>query len=100
HPNGAAGLVVPLSRGAGQPLFLVHQAGGNVMSYLQLARSLAPLGVPVLGLQARGLDGREKPLSGIEAMAAQYVDAVREAQPAGPYRLGRNSLGGGIAQEM
>jgi thioesterase domain-containing protein/acyl carrier protein len=100
HPGGTAGLVVPLSRGEGRPLFLVHQAGGNVMSYLQLARSLASVGVPVLGLQARGLDGREKPLSSIEAMAAQYVEAVREAQPEGPYRLGGHSLGGGIAQEM
>jgi thioesterase domain-containing protein len=33
-------------------------------------------------------------------MAAQYVGAIRGAQPAGPYRLGGHSLGGRVAQEM
>ncbi len=77
------------------------QAGGNVMSYLRLARSLGPAGLPLLGLQARaGSMAGEKPLSSIEAMAAHYVDAIRRAQPVGPYRLGGHSLGGRVAQEM
>ncbi len=96
-----ADVLVPLSsRGEHRPIFLVHQAGGNVMSYLQLARALGAGGLPVIGLQARGLDGREAPLASIEAMAAHYVAATREAQPAGPYRLGGHSFGGPIAQEM
>jgi thioesterase domain-containing protein len=70
------------------------------MSYLQLARSLGAAGVPLFGLQARGLDGAETPLATIEAMAAQYIEAVRRVQPAGPYRIGGHSLGGRIAQEM
>ena len=56
--------------------------------------------MPLLGLQARGLDGREKPLPTIGAMAAHYIGAVRETQPVGPYRLGGHSLGGRIAQDM
>ena len=96
-----ADVLVPLSStGESRPLFVVHQAGGNVMSYLRLAQLLGADGLPLFGLQARGLDGREQPLSSIEAMAAHYVDAIRQAQPAGPYRLGGHSLGGRVAQEM
>jgi amino acid adenylation domain-containing protein len=98
---GPADVLVPLSaRDGRRPLFLVHQGGGNVMSYLQLARSLANAGMPVCGLQARGFDGRQSPLTTIEAMASHYVCAIREAQPTGPYRLGGHSLGGQVAQEM
>jgi len=100
RPKSADALVPLSSAGESRPLFLVHQAGGNVMSYLRLARSLGAAGLPLLGLQARGLDGLEKPVASIEAMAAYYVDAIREAQPAGPYRLGGHSLGGRVAQEM
>jgi amino acid adenylation domain-containing protein len=92
--------LVPLSRGDGRPLFLVHQAGGNVMSYLHLARALGASGIPLFGLQARGLDGQETPLARIEEMAACYIGAIRRAQPAGPYRIGGHSIGGRIAQEM
>jgi amino acid adenylation domain-containing protein len=89
--------LVPLAtQGEGPPLFFVHQAGGNVMSYLHLARHA----VPFYGLQARGSDGRETPLDTIESMAALYIDALRELQPHGPYRLGGHSLGGRIAFEM
>ncbi|MGJ5178586.1 amino acid adenylation domain-containing protein [Bradyrhizobium oligotrophicum] len=96
-----AAVLVPLSSaGAGRPLFLVHQAGGNVMSYLPLARHFGTTGLSLFGLQAVGLDGRAQPLTRIEDMAAHYVDAIRAMQPRGPYRLAGHSLGGRVAQEM
>jgi thioesterase domain-containing protein len=92
--------LVPLqSRGDEQPLFFVHQAGGNVMAYLRLARHLGT-SRPFYGLQSRGLDGLQPPLDTIEAMATFYIDAIRVIQPHGPYHLGGHSLGGRVAFEM
>jgi thioesterase domain-containing protein/acyl carrier protein len=96
----AAPSLVPLQRrGSESPFFFVHQAGGNVMGYLSLARHLGTRR-PFYGLQSRGLDGREQPLQTIEAMAASYIDAIRAVQPRGPYHLGGHSLGGRVAFEM
>jgi yersiniabactin nonribosomal peptide synthetase len=82
---------------AGTPLFLVHPAGGHVLCYQELAQRLQR---PVLGLQAPGLEGDREPIEDINAMAALYVRALREAQPAGPYHLGGWSSGGLVAFEM
>ncbi|HEU4451580.1 MAG TPA: amino acid adenylation domain-containing protein, partial [Longimicrobium sp.] len=89
-------------RGAGtaRPLFLVHPAGGNVLAYAALARHLPPE-QPVYALQARGLEeGEAPPGASVEAMADDYLRALRAVQPHGPYRLGGWSLGGVVAWEM
>jgi thioesterase domain-containing protein len=82
--------------GAGTPCFLVHPAGGSALCYRALA---AQLQRPVHGLQAPGLQGQPQP-DDLPALAALYVEAVREAQPSGPYLLGGWSSGGVIAYEM
>jgi thioesterase domain-containing protein/aryl carrier-like protein len=92
--------LVPLNGGGEKtPLFLVHPVGGNVFSYMELARQLGSER-PVFGLQAQGLDGHSAPLSSVEEMAALYVEAIRSVQPSGPYLLGGWSMGGVIAYEM
>src|SRR5215218_3483828 len=83
----------------GRPLFFVHAAGGNAVSYAALARHLGP-SVPVYAFQSRGLDGGELPHARIEEMAADYLAALRAVQPEGPYRLGGWSMGGVVAFEM
>jgi thioesterase domain-containing protein len=55
---------------------------------------------PFYGLQGQGVDGKLRPQETIEAMAAQYIAAIREVQPHGPYLLGGYSGGGVIAFEM
>jgi pimeloyl-ACP methyl ester carboxylesterase len=45
-------------------------------------------------------DAEHRPLVDIERMAHLMVQAVREQQPSGPYRLGGFSFGGLIALEM
>nr|WP_227027201.1 non-ribosomal peptide synthetase [Corallococcus soli] len=85
--------------GTAPPFFCVHPVGGTVLAYAALARRLGPE-QPFYGLQARGLDGTSEPLRTLEAMAADYVRALREVQPVGPYHLGGWSLGGVIAYEM
>jgi len=82
-----------------KPLFCVHGAGGNVLNFKVLSDRLGPE-LPFYGLQAQGADGRLPPLPTIEAMAAQYVDAIRSVDPEGPYRLAGYSAGGVIALEM
>jgi thioesterase domain-containing protein/aryl carrier-like protein len=84
---------------SGRPLFLVHPLGGNVLCYLQLARRLRSAR-PVYAFQSRGIDGEQPPSERIEEMASDYIDALRQVQPQGPYLLGGWSLGGIIAYEM
>ncbi len=92
--------LVPLrSGGSLPPFFCVHPAGGAVVAYRKLARHLDP-SHPFYGLQARGVDSEEAPCTRVEEMAALYLDAILEVQPAGPYRLGGWSFGGLVAFEM
>jgi amino acid adenylation domain-containing protein len=79
------------------PYFFVHPAGGNVICYHELAQRL---GRAFYGLQAAGLDGREPPCDEVPAMAARYVEALRQVRPSGPHHLGGWSSGGTIAFEM
>ncbi|MEU6665867.1 amino acid adenylation domain-containing protein [Streptomyces sp. NPDC046727] len=80
------------------PLFLLHPAGGDVMAYRQLV-TLLPVGREVLGIRSRALSG-EAEAESLAAMAAQYVDVVRERRPAGPYHLAGWSMGGALAVEV
>ena len=82
-----------------RPLFCVHGAGGNVLNFKIMSDRLGPE-QPFYALQAQGVDGRLPVLPTIEAMAAQYVEAIRSVDPQGPYRLAGYSGGGVIAFEM
>ncbi|KAF9242059.1 polyketide synthase [Melanogaster broomeanus] len=71
----------------GQPLFIVHGAGGGILVILKTAEMLS---CPVYGVQ----DTPEAPIDGsIERLAAFYLQKIREKQPHGPYRLGGFSFG-------
>jgi amino acid adenylation domain-containing protein len=92
--------LVPIrTTGSKPPLFCVHLADGNVLAYRDLARRL-PSDQPVYGLQARGLDGKSPVNTRIEDMARDYVDAIRQLQPAGPYAICGWSFGGRVAFEI
>jgi thioesterase domain-containing protein len=99
-PRGWSPLV-PICKGSPdrRPLFCVHGAGGNVLNFKVISDRLGPQ-QPFYGLQAQGVDGRLPPLSTIEDMATQYVEAIRAVDPTGPYRLAGYSAGGVIAYEM
>jgi thioesterase domain-containing protein/acyl carrier protein len=81
------------------PVFLAHGLGGSVMDFFQPVRHIES-DHPIYGMQARGIDGLDEPLEGIEDMAEFYLDAVRELQPHGPYVLIGYSLGGLVTLEM
>ena len=93
-------VLLPLRTGGGQPaLFCVHPVSGLSWCYAALTRNLPP-GVPLVGLQARGLSGEPPLPATIEEMAEDYLRALRETQPAGPYRLLGWSFGGNVAHAM
>ncbi len=90
------GVLVSLQKGSPEvrPLFCVHPVGGEVVAYRELALRLGPER-PVYGLQSP-----ERPVEDVVAMAALYLEAVRQAQPTGPYHLVGWSMGGVVAYEM
>jgi len=92
--------LVPIKAGGAKaPLYIVHGAGLNVLLFNAVAMGLAP-DQPVYGLQAKGLNGIDKPFTTIEDMASHYIDAIIQQNPGGPYLLAGFSLGGVIAFEM
>ena len=82
-----------------QPLFCIHGAGGNVFNFKAVSQKLGS-DQPIYGLQPQGVDGYQPMLQSIEAMATQYVKAIRTVDPQGPYQLIGYSAGGVIAFEM
>ena len=93
-------VLLPLrASGHHPPFFCVHPGIGLSWCYMPLVRHV-PETIPLYGLQARGLTGRERPAGSIREMAADYVEQIRSVQPAGPYHLLGWSLGGVVAQEM
>ncbi|WP_437282989.1 beta-ketoacyl synthase N-terminal-like domain-containing protein [Sorangium sp. So ce375] len=96
----ASSVLVPLQpAGTRPPLFFVHPAAGVVFPYVGLSRALGP-DQPFYALQAQGLDAQAPPDERIEDMARRYNDAIRRAQPRGPYHLGGFSFGCLVAFEM
>ncbi|HYW08939.1 MAG TPA: amino acid adenylation domain-containing protein [Longimicrobium sp.] len=81
------------------PLVCVHPGEGTVLCYRGLALRMAG-GRPLLGVQALDFEMERAPLVSIEELAARYVEALAERDPAGPYVLGGWSFGGLVAFEM
>lgn len=97
--NGSP-LVAIQPRGTHPPLFFVHPAGGNVLCYYHLARSLGAE-LPFYGLQASPSAGEAR--ASIAAMAQSYLEAVltvsRPGVPGVPV-LGGWSMGALVAFEI
>lgn len=92
--------LVPIQVGEEKPpLFCIHTVSGGLHFYYDLAQYFAPE-QPIYGLQPLGLDGQTEHHTRIEAMAAHYIDEIRELRPDGPYWLSGYSFGGIIAFEM
>jgi thioesterase domain-containing protein/2-polyprenyl-3-methyl-5-hydroxy-6-metoxy-1,4-benzoquinol methylase/acyl carrier protein len=92
-------LVAFKSDGSRPPFFCIHPVGGNVFCYANLVNHLNP-DQPFYGLEARGVDGKQEPLTNIKDIAENYIHAIQVVQPQGPYLLGGWSFGGLVAFEM
>jgi thioesterase domain-containing protein len=92
--------LVLLKAGAGAPpVFIIHGIGGNVVDILPTARRMTHPGT-VIGIRARGFARGETPHSSVEAMASDYLSAIKARQPNGPYYLCGYSFGGLVAFEI
>ena len=92
--------LAPVRRdGSAPPLFLVHSILGELTWLPMLAHELDERW-PLYGFAAPGLNSDEPFFTSLQAMAAAYLEGVRQLQPQGPYVLGGYSFGGIVAFEM
>jgi amino acid adenylation domain-containing protein len=93
------GLVKMASGGDATSLVWLHGIGGEVFTYMALARHLGKRR-PVYGIAADWSTGPQgQPLT-VETMAERYVAELRAVQPMGPYHLGGFCGAAMIALEM
>jgi amino acid adenylation domain-containing protein len=91
-------VLVPLREtGANVPLFLTHGARGQAFVSPHFLSILGDE-QPVYALQATGLDPAD--MKSIKRMAEEYVKAIREVQPHGPYFIGALCIGSLLGIEM
>ncbi|MQS12968.1 AMP-binding protein [Streptomyces kaniharaensis] len=92
--------LVPMQTGGDKtPLFCVHPGVGEVLVFVNLARYFVG-DRPFHALRARGFNDGEKPFATFEQMVDAYVDAIRAAQPQGPYAVAGYSYGAAVAFEI
>ncbi|POM23713.1 Dimodular nonribosomal peptide synthase [Actinomadura rubteroloni] len=92
-------IILPFrTSGDGVPLFCFHPAGGIAWCFSGLLKHVRD--VPLYGVQARNLARRTRPADSLEEMTAEYVAAMREVVPHGPYALLGWSFGGVIAHHV
>jgi amino acid adenylation domain-containing protein len=85
--------------GTKKPFFCVHPGGGLAMVYYPLAKAIG-MDYPFYSFQYPMLHAEREPYGSIREIASEYIAAMREAQPRGPYLLGGWSFGGLVAFEM
>ena len=94
-------IVVPVRpEGNLPPLFCIHGGDGGVFFYRDLAE-VFPLGRPLLAIESPALSADQEvaPVP-VEITAAEYILALREFQPVGPYHLAGYSYGGLLVYEI
>lgn len=102
--------VLPLSDGRGEPLYLLHPSGGDVLCYMELARQLGTR--PVYAIADPGLEGTPMPTE-LHSTARLYGELIlthrRQLGADGrhglsseqaPVLLGGWSMGGTVAQAL
>ena len=97
-PPAKAAVRIGAAPDGARPLLFFHgdwTSGGFYVEHL--ARKLGPE-FSLIAVAAHGAGGEPIPAS-IEAMAADRLPAILEAQPTGPYRLAGHCVGGIVALE-
>lgn len=90
-------LLTKIKDGDDRRTFLVHAAGGSIVTYVDLARHITD----PAALWAIDFPGAEPGrFHTLRDLARLYLGLVRGEQPHGPYRLGGYSFGGSVAFEM
>jgi len=100
--SGGRRFLFELKQGEGTPIYFVPGGRGGDYEFLVYARLLHFVagGFRFFGLRAQSAEGREHAQSSVEQMASDYLREIREVQPAGPYYLVGNCIGGVVAYEL
>ena len=100
--SGGRRFLFLLKQGEGTPIYFVPGGRGGDYEFLVYARLLHFVAgeFRFFGLRAQSAGGRERAQSSVEQMAADYLREIREVQPAGPYYLVGNCIGGVVAYEL
>ncbi|HEY3672158.1 MAG TPA: AMP-binding protein [Acidimicrobiia bacterium] len=96
--RGRVPTIVRVNDATGRPLFCVPGAADTPVRYRPLGRRLSS--VAVYAFAYHGMDSRAVPDQTIAAIARRNITAMREIDPAGPYRVLGYSFGGAVALEM
>jgi thioesterase domain-containing protein len=97
QPGGLLVSIQPL--GHKTPVFFIPGIGGEVLALHDLVANLGEER-PIYGLQGADFGDSGRNFKTIEQAAAEYANAVRAAQPQGPYNLAGYSFGGHLALEI
>ena len=99
--TAGASLIVPFGTAPAprHRFFCVHPVSGRVQAFWALARRLPPE-IQLHGVRSRGVSGDGSIGPDIEQIAAEYIEAMKQVQPDGPYLLGGYSFGVFVAFEM
>lgn len=98
-PLRSASCLVPLKTARGGPTLVLLPGVFGAISYLSPLAHALPARCAVLALRSPGLDGGVLPDT-IDDLAGLYCQALREAQPIGPYYLAGHSFGATVALAM
>lgn len=92
--------IVPLQpAGARPPIFAVPGHSGDVFCFRALSRHLGE-DQPFFGLQPPGLDGVQRPLASVEALATYFATQIAATRPAGSCVVAGYCAGGTVAFEL
>lgn len=98
--SGFASPVIAIQPKGSKPPFFCIPGGVGTAFYLHSLAFHLGQDQPFYGLQARGMDDRAEPHTNVQAIAADYIDALKNIQPKDPYFLGGHSFGGQVAFEI
>ena len=81
------------------PLFCIHSGGGHVFFYQLLAQYMKP-NRPIYAIHPSGMYIKEKMHRSIEEMTKDYLNAIRDVQPHGPYNVLVHCFSTSVGHEM
>ena len=91
--------VVCLKEGDGVPLFIIHDASGDLVSYAPLVNALSISGA-IYGISALAFDESDYGMRSVESISELYAKMIENVNKDGPYRLVGWCVAGGIAAEV
>lgn len=99
-PISRTGAITELNAGTSKfPFFFAPPITGSGLIFQPLVEHMSKAR-PFFTFNAPGVDSDIPPCDRVEALASRFLEALRQVQPKGPYRIGGYSFGSLVAYEM